>query len=392
LSVPNPFVHEKVSVTWNVHNAEIVLYGTEQLPTAIANTRTAGFILRDDGVTLPVAMTDIIRDVLDTIRALPPTEMHKKITLADRLFESLTVLTTNPYNPVLMRMFWRAVFDLVWPWEDANEKVHKGTPFSFMAQTYLRSGDLPSAYICFFNAFEEDKRSYPHIPKKLKDAPVYMTTSLVDNPRNFLYQTEVVPLRNKLQDFMTGYKGRTGRTMTLPIFDQKFLQNDSLEEIKRVFVGNFREIHQLNPLNTPRLIFNDYSKLKIIDTLFNLALVIDQTLQHKFAQENMGNAVYRLALHHWNSRATSNDIKDFLRKIQPQLNNVTPDQTLPHILGGTATFDGNPLTPLEAAIFTAYHLRNFAGHNIKGSQVIVEKYDEILALMMDALFLAVETL
>lgn len=392
MSVSNPFTHSNVTVNWNGHNAQTVNFGTDLLHIAVAKCVTSGFIMSNSAVTLPTSLTIIIEELLNAIHVLPAAEMHKKITLADRLFESLTVITTNPYNPVFMRMFWRAVFEFVWKWEDANEKVHKGTPFYFMADTYLKAGDLTSAYICFFNALEEDKRSYPFIPKKLQDAPAYRTTSLVDNAQNNLYQDEVVPLRKRLQQFIDGYNTRTGRSLIIQTLDQKFLQDDNFEEIKRVFVGNFREIYHLDALNTPRMIINDYSKLKIIDTLFNLALVIDQTLHKRFGSQDMANGIYSLALHHWRQRATSAHAGEFTAKVHPRLNHTTPDQVIPLLLTGSATFGGNPLTPLEVAIFTAYHLRNFAGHNIQGSQIIVDRYFDVLSLMMDALFLTIETL
>ena len=255
-----------------------------------------------------------VKDLLDAISVIPPDEKRKKINLADNIFGYKLIF--NPPNPKLQIRLWNYIMPLVWNWEDSHEKVHKGSAYYFMAEIYLSLGDIPSAYICFFNALEDDKANFPHIPKMLKDAPAYRTTSLIDNPNNALFLTVVKPLRTKLQEYIDNYKTRTKSKLKLDILNLKFLQSDQLEDIKRFFVATFHEMYHLNPLYSSRMINNDYSKLKIIDTLFNLGLIVDQILEHRFlktitgGRKNMANAVYQLAL--FMSWTTTNDAQTSL--------------------------------------------------------------------------------
>ena len=64
----------------------------------------------------------------------------------------------------------------------------------------------------------------------------------------------------------------------------------------------------------------------------------------------------------------------------------------PSFLDNTATFNRNPIDAKKKAIFIAYHLRNFGGHNIKGQDILVERYIDILCSVMDAFLLSIDVL
>ena len=387
MSQPNSFVHDSVQIEWNEDDSvRTITYQSLGLLNVV-NQR-----LHEGGMQ---ALQRLIEDLLDTVAAIPESDMRKKIRLADKIFG----LKPDPPDPKAQLRFWQTLMPTVWAWEDSHEKVHKGTAYSFMAESYLGLGDIPSAYICFFNALEDDKENFPHIPKNLKDASAYCTTSLVDNPTNFLYLRVVVPLRRYLQNFIQNYNVRTSRALTLQTLDQNFLQADSLEDVKRFFVATVHEIYHLAPLNSTRMINNDYSKLKIIDTLFNIGLIVDQILEHSFLQnysgrKKMARAIYELALHlNWTSLQTSPNPGVFLKRVSPNLNSGTPDQIMPSLLDGSATFDNSPISdPRMLATFIAYHLRNYAGHHLEGSAILVNRYPEILNRIMDAVFVAIESL
>lgn len=386
-----------VHVVWRADDAlDAITYEKMPLGEAI-NERVTRLVATPYGVSFPQTFYDLIDDLLDSIAFLSPNEKRRKIFLADRIFEHLCAIDTDPPNPKVQSAIRANILLRVWEWEDTHETVHKGTIYYFMAATYLSLGDIPSAYICFFNALEDDKQNYPSIPKNLKDAPTYRTTSLIDNPHNVLHASVVVPLRTQLQSFINKYNRARGKNLTLGLLDQKLLQFDGLEDVKRFFVATFHEIFHLAPLNTTRMINNDYSKLKIIDTLFNLSLIIDQLLEYRFLtnapRHDMANAIYQLALHlGWTTLADSGNAKQFLAKVQPNLNTCPPDRTVPDLLDGKARFATQSTNPDMQATFLTYHLRNFAGHNILGQDVLINRYREILDCVMDALFLAIEVL
>jgi len=397
LMSPSPLVCREVRVTWHANGSvNEITYGGEPLLKAISNTLQTTQ-LTPQGAVLPLGFRRMIENLLDSIASL--SDARRKILLADRVFGFQ--LNTGFPSPKLKRMVLEAILQTVWQWEDLHEIVHKGTIYYFIANTYLEQGDIPSAYIYFFSAIEEDKRNFPVLQKSVKEGGAYLTTSLVDNPqtRPHLYSAVVVPLRNYLQTFITEYNSRTAANLTMQEMDRKFLQADSLEDVKRFFVATIHEIYHLSPLNSPRMINNDYSKLKVIDTLFNLSLIVDQILEYAFLrsaprpQRKMANAVHRLALHlNWTTATRDRNAGVLLSRVQPQLNSGPPDQIVPCLLDGSATFNARSLSSQKMAIFLAYHLRNFGGHHIKGQDILVRRYPEVLSAILDAVFTAIEAL
>lgn len=342
----------------------------------------------------------MIADLFNSISALSTPERRKKIHLSTKIFEHLNFQTSVP-NPWLTNWVWRAILEFVWQWENAHEVIHKGTPYYFMGENCLQMGDVASAYICFYNAVEEDKKNYPVLGMSFKSAPAYLTVSLVDNPNNRLHQSMVLPLRDYLNSLLQTYNSSFNGNLSLGRLDQVFLQSDDLDSIKSFFIANLHEIYHLTPLNSANMIRNDYSKLKAIDSLFNLALVADQILAHRFLQgvtgrnRSMANSIYQLALHLKLVTQTSvRDPRDYLDKVRPKPNdpNSTPDTTLPGFLDALATYDAQPLDPRMRVALTALYLRNFGGHHVEGSNIVVTRYEDVLASVVNAIFVSLETL
>jgi hypothetical protein len=390
-----------VDITWFPDDSvNKITYQGEPLNTAI-NDRLQLQQTAEGGIVLAPELCHLLDDLFEAVVSLPATEPRKKLALADTIFGHLVIreYATTPRNPKLRSAIWRAILDHVWRWEDSNEDLHKGAPYYYMGETYLESGDIPSAYMCLFSGLEEDQRNYPAISKNFKEGPAYRTTSLVDNVGNRLYEAVVVPLRGALEILMRDYNARTGALISMQMLDDKFLQAEPLEDVKRFFVANFHEIYHLAPLNSTRLIRNAYSKLKVADTLFNLSLVVDQILKYRFLRDapakekKMANGVYQVALYlGWTTRAKCGNAGRFLDKATPDLNVGSPDQILPSILEGTATHDGMVLNAKQSAIFTSYHLRNYGGHHIEGCDILIDRYSDVIKLVMDAFFLSVECL
>jgi hypothetical protein len=50
------------------------------------------------------------------------------------------------------------------------------------------------------------------------------------------------------------------------------------------------------------------------------------------------------------------------------------------------------MNPRMKAIVGAYHLRNYGGHHLEENDILVTRYNEVLELIMDSFFVAIETL
>jgi hypothetical protein len=364
----------------------------EHIPSLLVGLRLIG-----NNVILPSQLVRTVNELLDLISLLPASEVRKKVTLATEIFSHFTDPGGAVPNPTLRRMYMRAIMELAWNWEKNHEEVHKGTPYFFMGKSYHNSGDLASALVCFFQAVEEDKRNYPAFGWDYKTAPAYLTVSLVNNVKNNVYETIVRPARETLGRMIGDYNNRYGRSFSMNELENKFLQADPLEEKKRFFVATFQDIFQLLPLVSAKMTTNDYSKLKHVDLLANICLVNDQLLEHKYLQgvtsSTMAKGVYALALAQgWTTAALHNNAGAYTGSVTPRLNNATPDQTIPDILDGRAIVGSRTAFPLEASVLLAYHIRNFASHNIEGNSVFASRFEEIYERVMHAFFFIVEQL
>jgi hypothetical protein len=381
-----------VTVFWNQDDS-VASINYENEPLLVSRNLVFATISFGPPAKFSAAQSAMITNLFNTIAALPAADRRKKIYLSTKIFEHLNFQSSVP-NPWLTNVVWRAILDHTWEWEKANEVIHKGTPYYFMGENYLRMGDVASAYICFYDALEEDKKNYPVLGEDVKSAPAYLTVSLVDNSNNRLHQSMVLPLRSYLDSLLQEYNSSFKGSLDLSKLDKIFLQSDDLDSIKSSFVANLHEIYHLAPLNSSNMIGNDYSKLKVINSLFNLALVVDQILAHRFLkgrtgwERRMANSICQLALHL--KLASHFD----LSKVRPKLNEPTgtPDTILPSFLDASATYDGKPLDPRMRVALSAYYLRNYGAHHLEGSEIAVKRYEDVLRSIIDGVFVSIETL
>jgi hypothetical protein len=78
---------------------------------------------------------------------------------------------------------WREILAITNGWEIKNQnvKIHKGTPYFFLAESYLLTGERELGFLYLYNAIEEDRalaRFAPSLNYPNK-SPSYCTMSLV---------------------------------------------------------------------------------------------------------------------------------------------------------------------------------------------------------------------
>ena len=87
-----------------------------------------------------------------------------------------------------------------------------------------------------------------------------------------------------------------------------------------------------------------------------------------------------------------NDLTAFLSKNYLKVNTDPPDVIIPKLLQMTVKYQGKQVQKEVFIMLTAYHLRNYAGHNIAQQNVLTTQYDEIVKQLFTALFLAIDSL
>lgn len=345
-------------------------------------------------VRIPESLLSICKEVFSTIKNLK--ESGKNIPaayLASRMFEGFSRYWMNSILPsgqhVLGISFWHSILDYTKKWELDNEPItiHKGTPFYFLGVNYFLIGHVDNAFVFFYNAIEDDKK-LPELgyPKK---APIYQTVTLTDNHNNQMYPYVVKPLREILETYIEKFQRNFDENFTIEKFDQKFLQNENFEDLTYFFVYNFMKIHDLNYSIKKDIRINEFSKLKALDEFFNLVLLIDQILKH--VSNRYGEMMFN-SIKWWSEEKmhfSQRNLENLIGSDNLNLSGNTPQNVVQVLLDHIQ----NPSTDIPREIYVmllAYHLRNYAGHNVSRQDVLVSKYDEILEKLFMGIFLAVK--
>lgn len=311
------------------------------------------------------------------------------------LFDSFTRLwrqLIDNAQHIMGIQLWREVLSLTHRLEkDTGKSVHKGSPYAFLAYTYLMIGDISTGFSYIYSAVEEDRRLNDVCPaiKYPDNAPVYLTATLVPDKRNIMFPL-VSEVRLALEDYLNLYHSEFGSTLSMTEFDRRFLHNPDWETIKYYFVLAFWTIFEYRRKVTLDLMQNDFSRLKNADWLFSLCLVINRLLhEHPYYTCPSGylgpeitNYVTRKGL------MRQNDFEAL--RAQENFNRASPDQLIPRLLSASLQYGGVQVRREIQYLLVAWKLRNFSGHNIQIQNVIASRFEEIVKVLMCDIFLLVE--
>jgi hypothetical protein len=282
---------------------------------------------------------------------------------------------------------WLRICEEVWKWENANSvKLHKGTPYHFLAEEYLTAGNIDTGFLFVHNAVEEDKRlaTLTATPSTYKNCPAYLFASLVDDPNNSLYYM-VQEMKHFVVSFINSYT-TTFSAFTFNEFDTKFLRNDNLEDAKFVFVYNMYLLVQQSKL-PPELSNNDFCRLRNLDILADLGIIIDKVLEQRFGGDMMNANVEALStLKGWLTTDELAQLKGNLRFKE------NPTTLIPRLLPLSLTFNGNPVPKELVCTLIALRLRNYGSHTLKSQSIFYTQYSDLIQMIMHALFIAVKEL
>jgi len=310
--------------------------------------------------------------------------------LSSFLYERLTPMWTHLMGcgkHIMAIQYWKKFISITHEWEDRNKKhIHKGTPYAFIAYTYLLIGDVDTGFSYIYNAIEEDIKLNSVCPQLNypRSAPVYLTASLSPDRRNVLYPL-VKEIRSELETYLNDYRKYFGRTLTLSEFDNKFLQDVALDTIKYYFVFTYWTIFEYRRKVSTTMMQNDFSKLKNANWMFALCLVIDKLLNSKYSTKFISDGIKRLSED--KGFMTETD----LNNLRSQDNfNEEPDVVIPKLLPMNLHYNGSSVRKEIQYLFVAWNIRNFAGHNIQTQNVIVSNFEELLKILLYGIFIIVE--
>jgi hypothetical protein len=164
--------------------------------------------------------------------------------------------------------FWQAILEITKKWENSNingVKIHKGTPYYFLAENYLLVGNRDLAFVYLFSAINEDRNIGKSVPtlKYPKESPAFLTATMNKSPYQHM-RFIIKRTRNLLNDYITSFHINlpSHSSFSLDDFDTKFLENDSLLDIVAFFVSNFMYLYDFNQATKTENWQNDFSRLR----------------------------------------------------------------------------------------------------------------------------------
>lgn len=345
-------------------------------------------------VYFPSEFEPIIQSVFTAVDELYKTQKACLAGfLSSYIFERFTPLWMDLIGQgrhVWAIQLWRKLIFIAHQWEEKNQKhIHKGSPYVFIALTYLLVGDVDTGFSFIYNAIEENRKlnqvcpelNYPYA------APSYLTASLSSNTKNVMAPL-VKEIRTELENYINDYNKEFGRGFSINEFDRLFLQNVNFESIMFYFVFNYWAIFEFRRKVGRKMMQNDFSKLKNADWFFALCLVIDKLLHShpKYTGNTIGPEIENYAV--FKGFMTKNDFNSL--KNYENIPNGDPDQIIPKLLPMNLQHNGVPVRKEILNLFIAWNLRNFAGHNIQTQDVIASHFEDILKTLLFDIFLIVE--
>jgi hypothetical protein len=357
-----------------------------------------------DGISLisainaPVVLDEVVPDVCGALSLLLEEDPDLGYRACDLFFESFTSSWMNLLAQGKVRDaagHWIRILTCVMTWEKASKvTIHKGTPYYFLGASYLYASDYDLGLRYLFDAIEQDQQASKRTGAtgSFKKAPAYMVASLAENPNNFLYAGLVAPARSRLEKYLAEYRKRTSSSMGLTDFEGKFLSNTNLEFQEFLFVYLLFELMKQENSWNPT-VSNDFAKMRNRTVLFDLCLVIDEVLRNKYPPADyIREGVYNVSKNKgW--VVVDKDAYQVNSNLNPKVSGDTapkPDIVVPALLDLSLTYKGKPVKEEMSWLLLAWHLRNYAAHDLTPQAVLVQRYDEIIQALMNALFTTLE--
>jgi hypothetical protein len=343
----------------------------------------------------------ICKKIFDTVKEMHDKKIEVRYSslLVARLYEVfegywVDVLLSQNRDRIGIK-FWRKVIEITKNWQKDHPEIfiHLGTPYYFLAENYLMVGDLDSAFAYLHEATNIDKKTWQW--KYPDHMGSYCLSKLLDKPQSQMNYI-VRDLRTELLIFIGIFNERYS-DFNIQDFDDKFLRNENeLLDMGYFFAYTFFSIVQSKRNAILESSENSFSKLRSLDIIFNLCLIIDEILKNNFLRNETDQ----------NKRTISYSIE----KLCIKMNWTNSYQLMKHwenngkfdlghmdkiiqmLLLKNENFDGKDIEKEVFTMMLVYVLRNYGAHNLNQHSIVVEKYNEIITELMMALFISVKSI
>jgi hypothetical protein len=346
-------------------------------------------------IDFPPALSELSKKIFEAIDQVRSGSNGECLAayLASYYYECFTptwIGLLDKMEHTLAACIWLRLLRGVWDWESAHtdSKIHKGTPYYFLAETFLLSGDTDLGFTYLYDAINESRRLGALCPRlRYPDkAPSNLTASLIDDPNNHMHSF-VKELLDLLSTYIDDYNKTFNRNFSINTFTTEFLNNPKLDYPKYFFVYNLWFLSKIKEsARRDSSLDNDFLMLRNLDTTFNLCLIVDKILERKYGGEYISQNVLEICRDEkW---IRQDELQDFRKSIgEPD---GDPDLVIPKLIVPNVTFQGKSIRREVICLLVAWNLRNYGGHNISRQKVLRTRFEEIIRALINCLFITIE--
>ncbi len=345
-----------------------------------------------------ISLTDEICAASDKIfeacKELDSTNPQLAVETANHFFNQFTQLWQHYlyYGRVgLSVQLWLRAITLAWTWEKNNRyQIHKGTPYFFLAETELYTQDFDAAFVMLHSAYEQDKIYAGKIGADPKKLPAYLTLSLdptiMENHAYPLLRIALAELEKYLQIYNQQYP--KNKKMSFSDFQNKFLKKTTLEDVGFFFAYLLNKLVAIKGrMADVHLQQNEFSKIYLQNLIFDFCLVVDKVAHEKTNENYISGSVEKLMARYNVQNITGNPT------IYADIG-FCDDSTFPSAiqkcLSKTYAYNNQNIPQEVLDSVLVWGLRNKGGHQIKAEKILVEKQEEIIQHVFNALFLWID--
>ena len=293
-------------------------------------------------------------------------------------------------------VFWRVVIRKTSEWEsNSGLKIHKGAAYFYWAHTLIRLGRIDEGFILINCALEEYNRING---EELSSTPAFKFLTLDYKFEDTYFKFIIAPLEEFLNKFIEEYRGDKNRynsrkltVITIDIFRNKFLKKSPSVFALTSFTYTIAKLWKFN-LYSRHMTHNKFAGQYELRMLFDLIMVIDETIKFKYADEKKSFIPFKDLAEYL---AKKSDLKISIDDLL-NVNNSSKlcfENTLIDLIEGRSLFGyEKQFSKIENDLLITYCIRNYAAHNLTTNKVIWLKFEHILQSVFNILFLCVDVL
>jgi hypothetical protein len=221
------------------------------------------------------------------------------------------------------------------------------------------------------------------------NTPAYMFVSM-DFEEEKQYFGKILDIHaGFLDNFVQSYIKARNNTFSKEWFQKQFLAKHTNRDSVFLFSYTLARLFHAARIY-PHATNNDFASLLELNVLFDLALVIDSSIQ---AKSNVSWQFFNLAL--------ELSKKANLALTEQKLGNVKASSQQPNGFSATLLLlldkqfscsDNSILGNFESDIAISYLVRNYGAHNVISQELVWKRHTEILQSLFNTLFLVAESL